>query len=261
MQKLKKIGLTSVAAAGSAALVLGLSSAPAMAAGTFDTTPPTISAPTSIYLPSSSSSKTIDFSVTITGPGTPYSYKWGEAKTSMQARNDKIPGSYVKKTFSLYPAVSGTQTPGTKPWTGNVYSSITTPGKYRMSVPVTQYNGATALATKAAKNDIVIKASPTASRNNTSATGSGYIGHTWTMTVRAPYYQVGAYVAIYAKRSDQSSYHKATTAVRLANYTEYSSRAKLKLPGKYTKKGTKFYVKVASAPYAPAYKRTGYYIS
>ena len=256
MQKLKRFGVGGIAAAGATALVLGLSSAPAMAVGTFDTNPPTISAPTSTYLPASTSSsgKDVPFKVTFSGPGAPYTYAWGDAKTSMVARNTKIKSSYVQKTFRLYPVTYNPSTPGTCSFTGKIYGYITTPGKYRMSVPVIQKNGGTAVATHSAKKDIVVRSSPTFSKARTSVMASGIAGRTWNVPVTAPYYQVGAKAAIYAKLKGQKSYHKVTTARTLANYTSGSSKTTLKLSGTYTKTGTRLYVKVTSAPYAPGYQ-------
>jgi len=259
---MKKFGLGSAAAAGAVALVLGLSTSPAMAAGTFDTTPPTISGTSNAYLPYSTSSKKIDFTVTLTGPGAPYSYAWGESKATMIERNKKIKSSYVQRTFNVSPVSFSAPTPGANyAFTGTVYSYITTPGKYRISVPVLQKNGSTVVSTRTATKNINIKASPTASKSRTSVYASGVVGRTWNAPVTAPYYQAGAKVAIYAKLKGQSSYHKATASKTLANSNSSSSKATLKIPGKYTKKGTRFYVKVSSAPYAPGYKRTGYKIS
>ncbi|CAG7617338.1 hypothetical protein ACFPZL_11870 [Leucobacter soli] len=267
MQKLKRFGLGSLAAAGSAALVLGLTSAPAMAAGSFDTTKPQVKISSKITLPKTSSKK-VKFTTTITGPAGTHTYRFSDAsfagpKTKLISRNKKIKKSYVEDTFSVYPDdYSSTLAPGTYGFTGNIYSNITTPGKYRVYVPVTQRAAGTYtdLKTQTGTKDVILRANTGYSKSQTTAPSSGYLGRTWNVKVQAPYYQVGAKVSIYAKLKGKKKYKKVSSWKTLKSGNQFRSKATVKLSKKYTKKGTRYYVKVKSAPYASGYNGPVYKI-
>lgn len=265
MQKLKKIGASSVAAAGAAALVLGLSSAPAMAAVTpsFGNVSATIASSTSV--PSgSTTTRYKDITLKFDGPAASTSNRYYNTfadyygpKVASYKLNAGVKSTYLNKPS--IEGVSGQLNPAASSTPRLRVSQYTTPGKYKLNVPVTQRNGST-VVTQSGIAYITVNASTSISKQLTYASGSGRVGSTWSIKVAAPDYQSGAKTAIYAKLKGQKSYHKATTATTLKASTSGKSRATLKLPGKYTKKGTKFYVKVTSVSYAPGYNDTGYSI-
>ncbi len=248
MQKMKKLGLGSAAATGAVALVLGLGSAPAMALGSFDE-PMTLTGPSSVSLPTSDY-KDLTYDFQFTGPTDGVTYA-AETKSKMIARNTAIRPSYVGKYFALAEA-EGNITPDT-PYgiPASVHFDGTTPGKYQLSVSVRQSPSDVA---RTVTKDVTVKANTKFSKSITRVSSpSVRVGSARTITVKAPYYQVGATVYAYYKASGQTTYKKVASA-KLVNSSVSYAKASIRVSGKYTKTSGRFYFKVAAAPYAGSYQ-------
>lgn len=268
MQKMKRVGLGGLAAAGAAALVLGLTSAPAMAAvkPTFGNVTATMSSSTNV--PSGSTAREKSITIKFDGPfdsANPYNIRYYNTfadyygpKANIYKRNAGVTGKYVSKPYIS--GVSAAMNPASSAKATMRIYSTTTPGKYKVYVPVTQRKGSAAV-TKTAIKYINVNASPTVSKSLTRAPGYGKVGHTWKIKVTAPNYQSGAKAVLYAKKKGQSSYHKASSTHTLKRTHNSKSYTYLYLKGSYAKKGTKYFVKVGKVTYAPAYHGPLYKIS
>src|SRR6218665_2476296 len=249
MHATKKMGLGSIAAAGAVALVMGMG-APAMAAPAY--TAPVITGPATVTLPSKSSTK-VNLSATFQGAAasTNLRYYWYDASyasptVTLLDRNKKVKSSNVNAVKYAYTNdYSSTAVPGTAKGINFSISPYTAPGKYRLNLPVTQkgYNPSST-QTLFGYKQITIKANSSYSKANTGLSGSGRVGKTWKVSMLAPAYQAGAKVTLYTKAKGQKKFKKVGAAKVLKNYNStYSRTGKLKLSGKYTKKGSKVYVK------------------
>ena len=262
---MKKIGLGSIAAAGAAALVMGLGT-PAMAAPPY--TAPVISGPSAVTLPSSTVSK-VNVSATFQGaaPTANLKYYWYDAayagpSLTLLARNSKIRSSYVSAAKYAYTNdYSSTAVPGVATGINFSVNPYTTPGKYRLNLPVTQkgYNPSST-QTLFGYKEITVKANTSFSKKRTYATGSPKYGRAFKVKVNAPYYQVGAKVTAYVKLPGKKKYKKVTSGY-LKSSNSSTSKASLKISSKYNKNKARFYFKVSAAPYAGSYKTTTYKIT
>lgn len=255
MKITKKFGVSSLAAVGAAALVLGLTSAPAMAA----VTPEFGNAKLTASSSTTSGTKYVPLRLTFDGPAPSNNIDYtvsGSAR--IISYNTKIRSSYLKKVQGVYPT-SGAPTPeAPKQLNWGIYDLSTSPGKWRVSTTVTQntWNGSTWVKKQnVAHKDITIHANRSNSKRNTSLSGSARAGRTFPLTVNAPYYQVGAKVNVYFKAKGKKKYKKVASGT-LKSSNAYTSKAKIKISKKYDVAGNggRLYVKVGARPYAGAYQ-------
>jgi len=265
MQKLKKLGVSTLAAAGATALVLSMST-PALAAENPTFGGLTVSNPGTATVPSSAKGSTKKISVKFNGPLPPadktyqISYGMYEAdfygpKITLSKKNKKLSSKYVSLP---YLSASSSASPTANNALEVKLSRYTTPGKYKITVPVTQHDRRvtpTKVTTLNSTKYLTVRANKKVSQSLTGLSGSGTLGKTWKVSMVAPAYQAGAKVTLYVKAKGKKKYKKvgATKTLKSSNST-YSKTSKLKLPGKYTKKGTKVYVKVKAVAYSGAYK-------
>lgn len=251
----KRISLAGLATTGAVALVLGMTSAPAMAAVS-----PTFGNAKLVGASSTSTgTKDVPFTLSFDGPAADNNtYYKASGSAKMIGYNTKIRSSYLKKIQGVYPT-SGAPTPDApKRVDWSIYDLSTSPGKWRVSATVTKntWNGSTYVQTRAtAHKDIVVNASTSYSKRNTSLSGSARAGKTFPLTVRAPYYQVGAKVSVYFKAKGSKRFKKVATST-LKSGDAYSSKVTIKISKKHNVagKGGKIYVKVGARPYAGAYQ-------
>ena len=242
-----------------AALALGLSIAsPANAVlGT-----PNADFPSSTTTPGSSSSKTVGGKVKFTGTAGNSNYRYylyesnySIPRPSIQKRNKGVKASNVAAPYlnsassALAPNVNNTISL-------SVYR-YTTPGQYRIKVPVTErrYTGSGYVSqTKTDRTELInINANPLTSKSLTSFSGYSNRDRSFNMTVRAPDYQRGASIRVYYKKSGSSSYKKVAT--KSLKTSSYNSRASFKISKSYKlRPGGSIYVKIGSVTYAPSYK-------
>ena len=131
-----------------------------------------------------------------------------------------------------------------------------TPGKYRLTFPITRTDVDPAVSNKVSVN-VVIKANKKESRARTwllkgtvKRNGSG------TFQLRAPDYQRGAKVTMYYKAKGKSKYKKVATG-KLDRNAPNGSKAKLSVKSKHDlKAGGRIYFKIGSVKYAGSYKTT-----
>ncbi|MBO1901627.1 hypothetical protein J4H92_06635 [Leucobacter weissii] len=257
----KAIGLTAAAVL---ALTLGaVTPATAAVKPTFGNV--SASNPGSVTVPSGSA-KTKRITVKFDGPAAPssnpsqitygiYGADFYGPKIKLVKKNKGVKSRYVytpsvsADTTSPTPAAGGTVS--TRIWSHH------TPGRYKVTIPVTQHDrrvSPTKNTTRSTTKYLTIKANTKVSRKSTSISGSGRTGKTWRVTVNAPNYQAGAKVTLYAKKKGAKKYKRVASGKLKSTSSSYSKTSKLKLPGKYTKKGSRAYVKVGSVTYAAGYK-------
>lgn len=263
MIRMKRLGLGGIAAVGVTALVLGFSTAPATAAvkATFGNV--VAAEPGSVRVPSGSTAATKSIAVAFDGPAATADNKYYMEFSDYGDPKIELSHSRVSALRVDRPYLSGSYdalNPATLSAASlRVYSS-TTPGRYKLTIPITRRNYIANTVTQATVvKYVTIKANTRVSKSGTDASGSGRTGRTWKIRVTAPEYQRGAKVAIYAKVKGSKKYRKASKTLRLKQ-SSYKSKATLKVPGKYTKKGTRFYIKVGGVSYSSGYKATGYRI-
>lgn len=252
MRATKKIGLGSLGAISAAALVLGLTSSPAMAAVSPTFGGVVLSGPSS----TTAGTKAVPLTLQFNGPApTSNIYYKVDGSARIIGYNSKIRSSYLKNVQGVY-ADSGAPTPAAaKGVKWNVYDLSTSPGKWRVSTAVTkrQWNGSTYVNTVASGyKDISINASKSYSKRNTSLSGYGRANRAFPLTVRAPYYQVGAKVRVYYKAKGKKKYKKVATGT-LKSGDAYFSKTKIKIRASKLARSGRLYVKIGSRPYAPAY--------
>lgn len=256
MNRMKRLGLGGVAAAGAAALVIGLA-APAMAAGTFDTSTPVVGGPSSLVLPKSGAAN-LTFTFQFEGPGAPNEYT-AKPTTSLINRNARVKSSYVVSALDI--SSGGKVEPGPPAYNipARLYAGyyvgskarLATPGKYRVSIPVTSTLDN---VVRTGHKDVTVTANTTVSKNATGfRSPSIRAGKTRTITVTAPYYQAGAKATAYFKAKGKKKFKKVGSATLNTSTADFS-KARIKIPGKYTKTAGHIYIKISGAPYAPGYK-------
>ena len=194
------------------------------------------------------------FNLTFTGtaPSASVSYEMETSAgvlppTVVLDRNALIPARYLKRPMlqgsPVYPGAVGVQfdaVPGT------------TPGRYRVVVPVTQLRDGVGQATKSGSATLVLKANTAYSKAGTSAKRAARSSGGYAVSVVARGYQAGATVAVYDKRSGQP-YRRVGSATLKASGSKAS--AVVAVSKKYvTKGGHRYYVKVGAAKFAPSYQ-------
>jgi len=260
MRVTKKVGFGSLAAVSAAALVLGLSSAPAMAAVKPTYEGVTLSSPGTIKTPSGYTATNKTVIVTINGPAISsnnhyygYLQNPGPSVTPLKW-NSRVKTQYVSKpsyssSSTLDPALNNA---------GSLrVSSYTTPGRYRLAVPVTRSQSGT-VTVKTGTVDFTVTATGATSKARSYWPSSvfGRIGKTAKLRASFPDYLAGAKLRTYVKLKGKKKYKKvSTTTVRASGSL---AKATIKIPGRYFKKGAKFYTKVGSVPYASGYKGPTY---
>lgn len=242
-----------------AALALGLSVAsPANAVlGT-----PNADFQSSTVTPGTTNSKTIPGSLKFTGTAGNSNYRYYLYKSdysvprpSIVKRNKGVKAANVKKPYLS--SASSALTPNVKNSIGLEVYRYTTPGKYRISVPVTErvYTGAGyAVQTKIDKSEyITIRGNAKTSRSMTSFSGYSNSNRTFSMYVNAPDYQSGAKVRVVYKAKGASSYK--TVAVSKLKASSYNSKTSFRVAAKYNlRPGGKIVVKFGKVGYAPSFQ-------
>ena len=138
-------------------------------------------------------------------------------------------------------------------------SYYTTPGVYRVSVPITQkasdYSTSpttTTTTTKWANATFTVTSNTKYSKSETYGGMTGKLRGKFTGTIYGPDYQKGAKFTVYYKAAGKKKFKKVATG-KLSTYTGYSSKGSFTVKkGKITKKG-KWYVKVGGVKYAAGY--------
>ncbi|MCB1273315.1 MAG: hypothetical protein KDB25_02825 [Leucobacter sp.] len=128
----------------------------------------------------------------------------------------------------------------------------TTPGKYRIDAPVTQWLSGTAKATKTASSTLTLNANVAYSKAKTKVTRLARASGGYAVVVSAPAYQTGASVAVY-DRLGSGAYRRVASGKLAAK----SGKAVVKLTvakkdagaGKHT-----FYVNISSVKYAAGFR-------
>ena len=242
-----------------AALALGLSVAsPANAyLGT-----PTADFPSSTSTPSKYSSRTVAGSVKFAGTAGNSNYRYylfnsdySMPRPKSVKRNKGVKAANVSKPYLN--SASGALTPNVKNSISLEVYKYTTPGKYRLSVPVTErvFTGAGyAVQTKTDKTEyFTVKGNATTSKSLTSYSGYSNSNRTFSMSVNAPDYQSGAKVTVYYKAKGASSYKRVHVSKLKAS--SYSSKASFKIKSKFNlRPGGRVFVKVGAVTYAPGFK-------
>lgn len=237
-----------------AALALGLSIAsPANAAlGT-----PNADFPSSTTTPSGTSPRVVTGTVSFSGTvNSNYGYYLRDAagylpRPSIVKKNKGVKSANVVRP---YLDSRGLMAPGVKnSVTVSVYR-YTTPGKYRVAVPVSERAYGSWTGTKTDKTEyLTIRGNAKTSKSLTSFSGYSNRDRSFNMTVRAPDYQRGASIRVYYKKSGSSSYKKVAT--KSLKTSSYNSRASFKISKSYKlRPGGSIYVKIGSVTYAPSYK-------
>ena len=238
-----------------AALALGLSVAsPANAVlGT-----PNAEFQSSTVAPGTTSYKTIPGTVKFSGTiNSNYSYfnfntDYSVPKPTIVGRNKGVKAANVIRP-SLSTA-SGALTPGVKNSIGLTVYRYTTPGKYRINVPVSERAYGSWTGTKTDKTEyIIIRGNAKTSRSMTSFSGYSNSNRTFSMHISAPDYQSGAKVRVVYKAKGASSYK--TVAVSKLKASSYSSKTSFRVAAKYNlRPGGKVVVKFGKVGFAPAYQ-------
>lgn len=262
MKKLKRIGLSGLAATGAAALVLGLTSAPAMAA-----VQPEFKAPTVVtygkVVPSKTARKTFAVNVEAHGPSG-YDYRYTTSNHSgpsiaIASKNSKARYSYIYKPSFNKADFSSTATVSAVDRFNLELPTYVTPGKYRLRVPVSQRQSGTFIAQKYTDKYVSVYANTSTSKSDTRASAYPRLNRAFTISVSAPDYQAGAKVTAYVKLPGKKTYKKAASSKTL-KASKYNSKASIRIPSKYSKSKAKFYFKVSSVSYAPGYQTSAYTI-
>jgi len=259
----RSLGLGGVAAAGIAALVLGLGT-PALATVKPGFGNLSVTGPASATLPKYYNGR-VNLTVAFDGPvGSGISYSVSQKSTRLISRNAAVSAAYVRSSPSVYGSDrSNAISPSAakvfyiEPYGGAV-AAATTPGKYRATITVTKSQGGAKTSLTAVK-DVSLKANVAYSKEQTSRSGTPRPGRAFVATVKAPYYQVGARVTAYVKLKGKKTYAK-TTSGYLKQGTKNRSKATVKIPAKYVRSGAKYFFKIAAAPYAGGYRSGTYTI-
>ena len=263
MRRTRRLALGGVAAAGTAALVIGLT-VPASAAGpTFGGL--VVSGPASAVLPPHYAGR-VDLKVRFDGPsGSGISYSVSQKSARPIARNAGIRASYVRPAPSIYGADrTNAIAPGVpktffiEPYGGAV-ADATTPGRYRATVTVAQIADGRKQTLTNETYAVTLNANVGYSKERTGRSGTPRAGKVFSVTVKAPYYQVGAKVTAFVKLKGKKVFAK-TASGTLKTGTRSRSVATVKIPAKYVRSGAKYYFKVAAAPYAGGYTSAMYRI-
>lgn len=256
--------------AGSAALVLTLGAAvPATASVTPDFERVALSEPGTMIPPGTNTAKQKDLVLTIDGPArlTGASYRFysdGVADIAVVQKNAGVSSITNPPTLNAGNGGMALDPAAPNRATITIYQT-TAPGKYRITQPVTMhsFDSATSVSVVQTRTTtpryLTIRANTAYSKRQSWVAGSGYVPASRKVKVYAPDYQTGAKVTIYAKKRGQSGYHRASDTLRLRKLANsYSSKATLRLARKYDTRGTKFYVKIRSVPFASGYKTRVY---
>lgn len=255
MQQLKKFGLSGLAAIGAIALALSLGGSPALAAVKGSSlSKVSVSKPSATKPPTGSKAKNKGLTVKFDGPATSSSdYYIDYPKIAVAKKNKGVKSKHVYKPYFSIPFTP--QNPAKSSKVTAKIDKYTTPGKYKIRIPVTEYNWNTgAINTKSGVTYLTVKANTKTSKQLTSFSGSGRAKKTFTVRVNAPDYQSGAKVTVYHKAPGKKKWKKVKTGKLKAS--NYSSKATLKISKKHNiaGKGGKVYVKVGGVSYAGGYK-------
>jgi len=258
--------VAALALAGTTALVAAPGASAAPAAGAFST--PTISGLSTVTLPAKGS-KDVAFKVSFSGTASDgpsaYSDTNGDgAWISYKAYDANFYGATIVKTASI--AKKAVYKPYLYDTTNLVTGTnggfsirvyyFTTPGVYRVTVPVTQVyypaaGGASTKTTRTAVVSFTVKANTKYSRAGTRLTSPGWrTGQTAKLTVTAPEYQAGGKVTLYIKKHGKKKYAKSVSG----KLKRKGSSSKVTLKKKGLSSGDKIYFKIGKVKYAAAYK-------
>lgn len=251
---------TALALVAGAALVASPAALAAPAPGAF-TTPTIGGLPGSITLPTSGAK---EYSFTVSFSGTPsdggYTDVNGDGAGLLYYASDEnfggptaTPVSTVAKSYIYKPSLTSPSTivPGTSGGFKLRVSYYTTPGVYRVSVPVTQRYYPSIKTTRWATVQITINANAKASKATTSYYAPSWkVGKTAKVSVSTNEYQNGAKVTLYYKKNGTKKY-KAVVSGKLKKSGSYS---KVTLKTKKMTKSGKVYLKVGKVKFAPSYK-------
>lgn len=250
-----------------ASLGLGASTANAAVSGTFGDV--TTSNPGQITTPTTSTAKTKSITVSFNGPAVNtnrtyvmFDSAYDGPSVSIAKRNGGVSSAYVNKPYLDGPYT--TLNPATTSVATFSAYKYTTPGQYKLTIPVSKrdYNTVTGTYTwttlKTTKN-ITVNANPKTSKAETSAYGSGRAGKTFKASVTAPNYQAGAKVTAYYKAKGTSKWKKVKTT-KLKKTNGYSSKANLNISKKHNVggRGGKIYFKIGKVTFAGSYQTAAY---
>ncbi|QIM19312.1 hypothetical protein G7066_13370 [Leucobacter coleopterorum] len=180
---------------------------------------------------------------------------YGSPTATLVKKNAGVLPKWVIKANAAGPY---TRIDPAKPSTVKVSASYyTTPGVYKLAVPVTRstWNGKTYVKkTISTAKFFTVNANPAASRNNTGFSGTAYAWQTFPLSVTAPEYQAGAWVSAYYKPTGQTTYMKVGTS-RLKAYKGMSTKATINISKWHNVggRGGRMYVKVGGVAYSPGY--------
>lgn len=174
-------------------------------------------------------------------------------KIKSAKRNKGIKTSYLSKPYVDGPLTQISPAHATKA-TISAYK-YTSPGKYKVTVPVVQRSYyPTNTVVKSDSTYVTVKANTKTSKALTGLSGSARAGKTFPLTVKAPNYQAGAKVTVYYKAPGKKKYKKVSTGKLKAKNASYS-KAKINISKKYNLggKGGRVKVKVGGVTYAGGY--------
>lgn len=232
--------------------------APAVVTGTFGNVK--VSSAGNITPPNGTTPKTKNLSVTFDGPAPSsnrvyymFDSSYYGPRVTVYKKNKGVKSANVIRPYVDGP--SGQITPAAASTAKVSAYRYATPGKYKVTVPVSQRTySPNAWNTKTATTYLTVKANAKTSKKMTSFYGSGYSGKTFKVRVTAPDYQTGAKVTVYFKAKGKSKYKKVATGKLKASSSV--SKASINVSKKHNvagKKG-KIYVKIGSVTYAKGYK-------
>lgn len=207
------------------------------------------------------SDKNVKLKLTFNGPAVRTSspainYYVKNPVVKMVGKNKKLKKSRVWSPPYLYRASTYADPSKALAMRLSVYSNITTPGKYKMAVPVEYYRSSPYTVTKkTVTKHITLRANTKYSKARTGFSGYAAAHKKFPVRIEAPGYQAGAKATVYFKANGSKKYKKVAVT-RLKSKDKSYSRANTSIPAKYNAagKGGRVYIKVGKVAYAGSYK-------
>lgn len=204
----------------------------------------------------------VPFTVTFTGPATSSTVSYRDSAADYSGASVTTLGSRVASPSAPYISTSpSTLTPDTPATFGLTVSPYTTPGRYRITVPITlrTYVGSTHTdSTQTASVDFDYMANPEVTQSSSFSSwdlrGKYSKKSKWTAYYSGPSYVSGSHFQIYYKANGKKTYKKV--ADKWVNASGDVPSFKLK-KGAITKKGMVYYV-LTAVPWAPLLRSWDY---
>lgn len=241
----KVASIAAALAIGGATLVAA--PATAQAAPTFAVT--SFTGPTSITVPTQST--TYNFVLTFSGAAASGGVSYEDYGTDYSGSDAVRIDGVGSDSTNVYFNSPSSLTPGQPATFTLELDEYSTPGRYHLTAPISQWNSGDPVAQLVPAIDVNIIANPAITLAESSIYGSGKFSKKskWTWQFFGPDYIAGASVKVYYKASGKKKYVKvASGRANSVGNTTFKGKK-----GAIRKKGS-FYVLIGAVPYSPQVK-------